>query len=322
LGSVSIATDSTGGVISYQKFDPWGKVREGGIGETTLNYTGQKLDGTGLLFYNARYYDPNIGKFVSADTIIPNLANPQALNRYAYVYNNPLRYRDPSGHCPSCNNNMHDDGGGGTGSSGATPVTPEPAYAPDPGDSYAPAPVTSASDYVPDPGYVSDPPLPAETPGERSAPFPGESAPLPAETPGERSAPFPSENPAPEPSETPGKESAPSQGETGSGDKINIEGNKAHTIIAKVEGGVEMTENHYHFHFPEGTNFKELLDGLANLFEVFESVEINFKSNGIEVKTGPKRLPSSGGVISPNSGGGNVPPGGPGLHADRDLHKP
>jgi RHS repeat-associated protein len=92
LSSVSIATDSTGGVVSYQKFDPWGKVREGGIGETTLNYTGQKLDGTGLLFYNARYYDPNLGKFVSADTIVPNPANPQTFNRYAYVYNNPLRY--------------------------------------------------------------------------------------------------------------------------------------------------------------------------------------------------------------------------------------
>jgi RHS repeat-associated protein len=88
-------------------------VREGGIGETTLNYTGQKLDGTGLLFYNARYYDPNLGKFVSADTIVPNPANPQTFNRYAYVYNNPLRYRDPSGHCPSCN--MHDSGGGGGG---------------------------------------------------------------------------------------------------------------------------------------------------------------------------------------------------------------
>jgi RHS repeat-associated protein len=39
-----------------------------------MNYTEQKLDSTGLLFYNARYYDPNIGKFVSADTIVPGKA--------------------------------------------------------------------------------------------------------------------------------------------------------------------------------------------------------------------------------------------------------
>jgi RHS repeat-associated protein len=35
------------------------------------NYTGQILDATGLLFYNARYYDPGIGRFLSADTVVP-----------------------------------------------------------------------------------------------------------------------------------------------------------------------------------------------------------------------------------------------------------
>ncbi|MDH7487629.1 MAG: RHS repeat-associated core domain-containing protein [Anaerolineae bacterium] len=45
----------------------------------------------GLYFYNARYYDPALGWFVSADTIVPEPGNPQALNRYSYVLNNPLR---------------------------------------------------------------------------------------------------------------------------------------------------------------------------------------------------------------------------------------
>ncbi|MFP4345125.1 MAG: RHS repeat-associated core domain-containing protein, partial [Anaerolineales bacterium] len=49
---------------------------------------------------NARYYDPALGRFISADTIVPDPANPQSLNRYAYVYNNPLKYTDPSGHAP------------------------------------------------------------------------------------------------------------------------------------------------------------------------------------------------------------------------------
>jgi hypothetical protein len=48
--------------------------------------------------YRARYYDPALGRFVQADTVVPEPGNPQALNRYAYVYNNPLKYTDPSGH--------------------------------------------------------------------------------------------------------------------------------------------------------------------------------------------------------------------------------
>jgi RHS repeat-associated protein len=56
--------------------------------------------GTGLMYYKARYYYPALGRFVSADTIVPEPGNPQSLNRYAYVKNNPLRYVDPSGHLP------------------------------------------------------------------------------------------------------------------------------------------------------------------------------------------------------------------------------
>jgi len=52
----------------------------------------------GLYDYRARYYDPVLGRFISADTVVPEPGNPQALNRYAYVYNNPVRYTDPSGH--------------------------------------------------------------------------------------------------------------------------------------------------------------------------------------------------------------------------------
>jgi filamentous hemagglutinin len=53
----------------------------------------------GLLFYRARFYAPALGRFLSADPIVPDVKNPQALNRYAYVVNNPLKYNDPSGHC-------------------------------------------------------------------------------------------------------------------------------------------------------------------------------------------------------------------------------
>ena len=75
-------------------------MKSGGIGQTSLNYTGQRLDGTGLLYYNARYYDPALGKFLCPDTIIPAPDDNQSRNRYTYSRNNPLRFIDPTGHTP------------------------------------------------------------------------------------------------------------------------------------------------------------------------------------------------------------------------------
>ena len=48
--------------------------------------------------FNARLYSPVFGRFLSADTIVPSPGDPQGLNRYSYTLNNPLRYRDPTGH--------------------------------------------------------------------------------------------------------------------------------------------------------------------------------------------------------------------------------
>ena len=50
------------------------------------------------MFYGARWYDPSIGHFLQADTIIPNPWNPLDFDRYAYGRNNPIKYSDPSGH--------------------------------------------------------------------------------------------------------------------------------------------------------------------------------------------------------------------------------
>jgi RHS repeat-associated protein len=69
-----------------------------GTTPTTWRFTGQREDATiGLYFYNARYLDPALGRFTQPDTIVPAPGNPQALNRYSYVLNNPLRYTDPTG---------------------------------------------------------------------------------------------------------------------------------------------------------------------------------------------------------------------------------
>jgi RHS repeat-associated protein len=81
---------------------PYGEQRwsaSGGTLPTDYTFTGQRNEaGIGLMDYNARFYDPALGRFVSADTIVPEPANPQSLNRYSYVLNSPLNYRDPSGH--------------------------------------------------------------------------------------------------------------------------------------------------------------------------------------------------------------------------------
>ena len=50
------------------------------------------------MFYNARYYDPLLRRFISPDTIVPDPGDPQSLNRYSYVRNNPVNRADPSGH--------------------------------------------------------------------------------------------------------------------------------------------------------------------------------------------------------------------------------
>ncbi len=66
---------------------------------TDHKFTGQKLDGTGLMYFNARYYDPVIGAFISPDTIVPDPSNLFDYNRYMMVRGNPLKYTDPTGHC-------------------------------------------------------------------------------------------------------------------------------------------------------------------------------------------------------------------------------
>src|SRR3990172_5173743 len=80
---------------------PFGEsLQSQGTMPTDRLFTGQRLDGTGLYYYGARYYGPVIGRLFSPDTVIPDLMNPQSFNRYSYVYNNPLKYVDQNGHIP------------------------------------------------------------------------------------------------------------------------------------------------------------------------------------------------------------------------------
>jgi RHS repeat-associated protein len=100
LTGTSVTSDSSGASTGTIKYFPFGSTRSGSVC-TAKKFTGQRLDETGLYYYGARYYDPEIGRFISTDTIVPSPANPQALNRYSYVLNNPLKYNDPTGQWPS-----------------------------------------------------------------------------------------------------------------------------------------------------------------------------------------------------------------------------
>jgi RHS repeat-associated protein len=97
LGSASLATNAAGAKVSDERYLPYGATRSGGV-PTDYQFTGQRLDtGTGLYYYGARYYDPVVGRFISADVVVQAPGRPQTLNRYSYALNNPLRYTDPTG---------------------------------------------------------------------------------------------------------------------------------------------------------------------------------------------------------------------------------
>ena len=95
---VSSFTNAAGGATmkSNQLFGPYGNVRyNAGSLNTAKGFIGQYNDGTGLDYFNARYYDPIVGVFLSADTV---QGNAQGMNPYGYVNGNPETHSDPSGH--------------------------------------------------------------------------------------------------------------------------------------------------------------------------------------------------------------------------------
>ena len=111
LGSVAVVTNgATGSVTARESFDAWGKQRHsdwtddltcssGLTSPTTRGFTGQEdIASLCLDNLNARLSDPSLGRFLSADSIVPDPADAQSYNRYTYVDNRPLSLTDPTGH--------------------------------------------------------------------------------------------------------------------------------------------------------------------------------------------------------------------------------
>jgi len=113
LGSTNVITEGNtsaihsgityakGDIVQRFEYSPYGQesyVLNPSL-DLEVSYTGQDYDvESGLYYYNARYYNPQLGRFIQPDTMIPDPTNLQAYNRYSYVQNNPLKYTDPSGH--------------------------------------------------------------------------------------------------------------------------------------------------------------------------------------------------------------------------------
>ncbi|WP_004462609.1 RHS repeat-associated core domain-containing protein [Leptospira santarosai] len=108
LGSISMATNGAGKPISggsavgtsFVSYKPYGSIlRTDSYGPDVFRYkyTGQEEDKeTGLLYYKSRYYDPEMARFIQADSVVNGEVNSGS-NLYMYVDGNPMSYRDPSG---------------------------------------------------------------------------------------------------------------------------------------------------------------------------------------------------------------------------------
>ena len=109
IGSTVAITNSAGTAIERLAYEPFGKRRAvDGASDPTDAIKGintdrgftdhEHLDDLALIHMNGRVFDPLIGRFLSADSNVQHFDDLQSLNRYSYVFNNPLNTRDPTGY--------------------------------------------------------------------------------------------------------------------------------------------------------------------------------------------------------------------------------
>ena len=98
LSSTSLTTRGSSTTASRAYYAYGAERSATGDLRTDRTFTGQKRDATGLMYYNARYYDPALGTFISPDSLVPGAGQVINYNRFLYARGNPLRFTDPSGH--------------------------------------------------------------------------------------------------------------------------------------------------------------------------------------------------------------------------------
>jgi RHS repeat-associated protein len=101
LGTTSLVLNANGTLHSEARHFPYGEERwplESTF-PTDYRFTGQRFHSYIKLYHmGARFYDPALGRWTSADTIVPDSSAPQSFNRYTWVLGNPLKFVDPTGH--------------------------------------------------------------------------------------------------------------------------------------------------------------------------------------------------------------------------------
>ncbi|MES0490884.1 MAG: SpvB/TcaC N-terminal domain-containing protein [Leptospirales bacterium] len=100
VDSVKVVTDDNGVAVNRTEYLPYGETfqQEGDI-KFGPKYNGQAFDEeSDLYFFNARHYDPEVARFVTADTVTDGPGTIKGWNRYMYVGGNPIMYKDPTGH--------------------------------------------------------------------------------------------------------------------------------------------------------------------------------------------------------------------------------
>ena len=98
-GSVTNIVDGAGAVVKSYDYDEFGVTTSTGdafFNEVT--FTGSISDASGLLYMNARYYNPSTARFLSQDSCTGSAFDPWTQHLYAYCNNNPVNMVDPTGH--------------------------------------------------------------------------------------------------------------------------------------------------------------------------------------------------------------------------------
>jgi RHS repeat-associated protein len=100
LGSITSLSNGAGTLANTYTYDSYGKlIASSGTLSNPFQYTGREFDSeTGIYEYRARYFDPNVGRFISQDPI----GFKGGINFYAYVGNNPINLFDPTGLAAQC----------------------------------------------------------------------------------------------------------------------------------------------------------------------------------------------------------------------------